>query len=110
MKMINMIEYITKTGMFGILWISILILTIYTIFKYVKQNINHHKTIPTLITTIVCLIVMNGMATLLIDIPEISKYKTSITLIKDAWFILGPTIINTIIFINNPNIYSDKIK
>ena len=78
-----MLKYITETGIFGILWITLTLIFPFITYRFIKRN--SEKFIPTCIPIVVGLLLMNITATELINK---SRFDISLTMIRDIWFLM----------------------
>jgi formate/nitrite transporter FocA (FNT family) len=95
---IKMIEYITNTGIFGILWIANLIVCIILSFFYTRKN-GFGKYIGIMIPVFLIGFMFNFVASELIGKTQ---FDNALQLVKDFWFIFSPTMLTTLILFADP--------
>ena len=94
-----MIEYITKTGIFGIYWCIITFIILpYLTYKFFKKHKYEglEKMLPNF-GIIAVFIIMGSLAKDIIGTG--TGFDAALTLIKDSWFLMGSTIFNMGYFI-----------
>jgi len=77
-----MIEYITRTGIFGVLWCILTLIFPFILYKFIKRN--PQKAILTILQVIIFFAVLNQFASKLLGD---SRFDTSLILLKDMWFL-----------------------
>ena len=101
-----MIEYITETGVFGILWILTFIAFIYISYSFIKRN-GIGRTILIVLPILIMFLILNSLAN---ELLGKSRFDMAITLAKDMWFLMGHTTIMSVLVANDRNILTDKLK
>jgi len=94
-----MIEYITQTGIFGILWIISFIVFIGVLISFIKRN-GILQTLVKLTPIVIILILLNFFANQLIGQ---SKFDVVLIFVKDLWFLIGHIIIVSILTFYDKN-------
>ncbi len=87
-----MIEYITQTGMFGVLWILTFITFIGISYRFIKSN-GIWETIKAVIPVIIMLTLFNVTA---LELMGKTNFDLPLTFAKDMWFLMGHVFIQLI--------------
>jgi len=84
-----MIEWITETGLFGVLWILTVIIFIGTTYRFIKRN-GIKKVVPIVLPIIIIFMVIN---TLVNELTGKTSFDIALEFIGAMWFIMSPTIL-----------------